>query len=186
MADAARDPRFKYLPDTEESIFQSLLAVPLVNQGRVTLLKELGSHRRERRERRDSRLNSALSAASAVEKGLFAVGSRVIGAMNPYTTDEVELLSLIADLAAGALEKAMLYDGMQRQIAELSTLAEVSETVRQSALLAGCRALDGIAASAIQRPIHLPNPSSFSIPSCSCFASSGFSSAWRSRRTASF
>ena len=75
MADAARDPRFKYLPDTEESIFQSLLAVPLVYQGRVTLLKELGSHRRERRERRDSRMNSALSAASAVKKGLFAVES---------------------------------------------------------------------------------------------------------------
>jgi GAF domain-containing protein len=94
VADAARDPRFKYLPETEESIFQSLLAVPLVNQGRV------------------------------------------IGAMNvqtrtyyEYSSDEVELLSLIGDLAAGALEKAMLYERMQRQIAELSTLAEVSETV---------------------------------------------------------
>jgi two-component sensor histidine kinase len=102
VADAAHDPRFKYLPDTEESIFQSLLAVPLVNH----------------------------PYAGVVNQG------RVIGAMNvqtrtyhPYSTDEVELLSLIADLAAGALEKAMLYDGMQRQIAELSTLAEVSETV---------------------------------------------------------
>jgi signal transduction protein with GAF and PtsI domain len=94
VADAARDPRFKYLPETEEARFQSLLAVPLVNQGRV------------------------------------------IGSMNvqtqshhQFSSDEVELLSLIADLAAGALEKAMLYDGMQRQIAELSTLAEVSEAV---------------------------------------------------------
>ena len=94
VADATRDPRFKYLPETRESAFQSLLAVPLVNQGRV------------------------------------------IGAMNvqtrthhQYGTDEVELLSLIGDLAAGALEKAMLYERMQRQIAELSTLAEVSETV---------------------------------------------------------
>ena len=94
VADAARDTRFKYLPETKESVFQSLLAVPLVNQGRV------------------------------------------IGAMNvqtrthhQYGTDEVELLSLIGDLAAGALEKAMLYERMQRQIAELSTLAEVSETV---------------------------------------------------------
>ena len=134
-----------------------------------------------------------MGGARRVGGGCGRCGGRVIGAMNvqtrshhPYTTDEVELLSLIGDLAAGALEKAMLYDGMQRQIAELSTLAEVSETVRQSALLAGCRALDGIAASVIQRPIHLPNPSSFSIPCCSCFASSGFSSAWRSRRTASF
>jgi signal transduction protein with GAF and PtsI domain/anti-sigma regulatory factor (Ser/Thr protein kinase) len=94
VADAARDPRFKHLPETEESIFQSLLAVPLINQGRV------------------------------------------IGAMNvqteryhQYGDEEVELLSLIADLAAGALEKAMLYDRMQRQITELSTLAEVSEAI---------------------------------------------------------
>jgi signal transduction protein with GAF and PtsI domain len=94
VADAARDPRFKFLPETEETRFQSLLAVPLVHQGRV------------------------------------------IGAMNvqtrmdhDFSPDEVELLSLIADLAAGALEKAMLYEGMQRQIAELSALAEVSETI---------------------------------------------------------
>ena len=94
IADAARDPRFKYLPETKESIFQSLLAVPLINQ------------------------------------------ERIIGAMNvqtrsyhQYGADEVELLSLIGDLAAGALEKAMLYERMQRQIAELSTLAEVSETI---------------------------------------------------------
>lgn len=94
VADAARDPRFKFLPETEESHFLSLLAVPLVNQGRV------------------------------------------IGAMNiqtrthhTFSDDEIELLSLIADLAAGALEKAMLYEGMQRQIAELSALAEVSQAV---------------------------------------------------------
>jgi signal transduction protein with GAF and PtsI domain/anti-sigma regulatory factor (Ser/Thr protein kinase) len=94
VADAAHDPRFKHLPETKESIFQSLLAVPLSNQGRV------------------------------------------IGAMNvqteryhEYGADEIELLSLIGDLAAGALEKAMLYDQMQRQITELSTLAEVSEAI---------------------------------------------------------
>jgi len=94
VADASRDPRFKFLPETKETRFQSLLAVPLVNQ------------------------------------------SRVIGAMNVQTRayhefsgDEMELLSLIADLAAGALEKAMLYEGMQRQIVELSALAEVSQAV---------------------------------------------------------
>jgi signal transduction protein with GAF and PtsI domain len=94
VADAAQDPRFKYLPETQETRFQSLLAVPLSNQGRV------------------------------------------IGAMNVQTRshhefldDEVELLALTGDLAAGALEKAMLYEGMQRQIAELSALAEVSETI---------------------------------------------------------
>ena len=35
VADAGHDPRFKYLPETKETRFQSLLAVPLVNQGRV-------------------------------------------------------------------------------------------------------------------------------------------------------
>ncbi len=94
VRDAAGDPRFKLLPETQEWRFKSLLAVPLTVQGKV------------------------------------------IGAMNvqtasyhDFTPDEIELLSLIADLAAGALEKAMLHDNMQRQIQELSTLAEVSRTV---------------------------------------------------------
>ncbi len=94
VADAAHDPRFKHLPETKETIFQSLLAVPLVNQGRVI--------------------------------GAMNVQTRIY---HQHGADEVELLSLIGDLAAGALEKAMLYERMQRQIAELSTLAEVSETV---------------------------------------------------------
>jgi two-component sensor histidine kinase len=66
----------------------------------------------------------------------LSVQGRIIGAMNvqtarvrDFTNDEVELLSLIANLAAGALEKAALYDRMQQQIQELSTLAEVSRTV---------------------------------------------------------
>jgi signal transduction protein with GAF and PtsI domain len=94
VADAAHDPRFKFLPETKESLFRSLLAVPLVNQSRVI--------------------------------GAVNVQTR---APHEFSDDEVELLSLIADLAAGALEKAMLYEGMQRQIAELSALAEVSQTV---------------------------------------------------------
>jgi signal transduction protein with GAF and PtsI domain len=66
----------------------------------------------------------------------LSVQGRIIGAMNvqtaemhDFTDDEVELLSLIANLAAGALEKAALYDRMQQQIQELSTLAKVSRTV---------------------------------------------------------
>ena len=61
---------------------------------------------------------------------------RVIGAMNvqtidyhDFSADEIEFVSLIGDLAAGALDRASLYDQMQRQIAELTTLAKVSETV---------------------------------------------------------
>lgn len=63
-------------------------------------------------------------------------GGKTIGAMNvqtaathEYGADEIELLSIIADLAAGAIEKAALYDNMRRQIMELSTLAEASKTI---------------------------------------------------------
>jgi GAF domain-containing protein len=94
VREAAADPRFKLLPETQEKGLRSLAAVPLTNQGRV------------------------------------------IGAMNVQTArphdfheDEMELLSLIGDLAAGALEKAALYDNMRRQIQELTTLAEVSQAV---------------------------------------------------------
>ncbi|TMI76141.1 MAG: GAF domain-containing protein [Bacillati bacterium ANGP1] len=66
----------------------------------------------------------------------LVTAGKVIGAINVQTTaqheypdDELELLGVIADLAAGAIEKATLYDNMRRQIMELSTLAEVSQTV---------------------------------------------------------
>jgi len=66
----------------------------------------------------------------------LVTAGRVIGAINVQTAarhefgaDEMELLGVIADLAAGAIEKATLYDDMRRQIRELSTLAEVSETL---------------------------------------------------------
>ncbi len=73
-------------------------------------------------------------------KSLLAVPlvnrERVIGALNvqtrafrEFTEDEVELAALISDLAAGALDRALLYDHMNRQIGELTTLAKVSETV---------------------------------------------------------
>lgn len=62
--------------------------------------------------------------------------AEAIGAMNvqtadphAYTAQEVEVLSLIADLAAGALVKARLHDEQKRQLAELHALAEVSEVV---------------------------------------------------------
>jgi signal transduction protein with GAF and PtsI domain len=81
------------------------------------------------RETQEEGLKSLLAVPLTVQ-------GRVIGAMNvqtaevhDYTEDEVELLSLIANLAAGALEKAALYDRMRQQIQELSTLAEVSRAV---------------------------------------------------------
>ncbi len=93
-SDAARDPRFVYLPETQEYHFRSLAALPLVTAGRV-----LG----------------AVNVQTTVR--------------HEYSDDEMELLGVIADLAAGAIEKATLYDSMRRQIMELSTLAEVSETI---------------------------------------------------------
>ncbi len=61
---------------------------------------------------------------------------RPIGALNVQTNDshdyaqgEIQVLALIADLAAGALAKAQLYDRQKRQLEELRTLAQVSEAV---------------------------------------------------------
>jgi two-component sensor histidine kinase len=66
----------------------------------------------------------------------LTVQGRTIGAMNVQTVaphdfaaDEVELLAVIANLAAGALEKAALHDRMQQQIRELEGLVTVSRTV---------------------------------------------------------
>ncbi len=80
-------------------------------------------------ETREQKLHSLL-AVPLVNR------ERVIGAMNvqtadphDFTADEIELLALIGDLAAGALDRAILYDRMNRQIVELTTLARVSEAV---------------------------------------------------------
>ena len=83
---ASRDPHFKYLPETKESMFQSLLAVPLISRGNV-----IGASNVQTREGRE------------------------------YSEDEIELLSIIADVAAGELEKAVLYD-------EIGGLKEALET----------------------------------------------------------
>lgn len=66
----------------------------------------------------------------------LVVEDKPIGALNvqtlasqSFSNDEIEVLSLVADLAAGALAKATLYDAQRRQIEELRALAEVSEIV---------------------------------------------------------
>ena len=83
---ASRDPHFKYLPETKEAMFQSLLAVPLVSRDHV-----IGAINVQTKEGRE------------------------------YSPDEIELLSIIADVAAGVLEKAMLYE-------EIGGLKEAIET----------------------------------------------------------
>jgi signal transduction protein with GAF and PtsI domain/anti-sigma regulatory factor (Ser/Thr protein kinase) len=91
---AQDDPHFKRVKGTGETVFHSLLAVPLV------------------------------------------IETQPIGALNvqtfkahEYSPEEVEVVSLIADLAAGALAKAKLYDSQKRQIEEMRALAELSEVV---------------------------------------------------------
>lgn len=66
----------------------------------------------------------------------MTIEETVIGAINvqtkrPYSfsSAEIEVLSLIADLAAGALAKAQLIDQQTRKIEEMQTLAMVSEVV---------------------------------------------------------
>lgn len=83
---ASRDPHFKYLPETHEKMFQSLLAVPLIARGKV-----IGAMNVQTKEGRE------------------------------YSSDEIEVLSIIADVAAGELEKALLYD-------EIGGLKEALET----------------------------------------------------------
>lgn len=91
-ATAHDDPHFKWVDEAEETVFQSLLAVPLVIE------------------------NQPLGALN-------------VQTVQPheFTAGEVEMLSLIGDLAAGALAKAQLYDRQRRQIDELQALAQVSE-----------------------------------------------------------
>lgn len=73
-------------------------------------------------------------------KSLLAVpltsGERVIGAMNvqtltrrKWTDGDVEFASLIADVAAGVLERAVLHEESERKIRELSAISEVSKAV---------------------------------------------------------
>ncbi len=64
------------------------------------------------------------------------IEEHVLGALNvqtyaqhDFTPDEIDILSLIGELAAGALAKAQLYDDQKRQIGELQALATLSEVV---------------------------------------------------------
>ena len=93
-ADAQHDPHFKWVDDTEEVRFRSLLAVPLIL---------------------DDRPIGALNVQTAEPRD--------------YSGEEIDMLALICDLAAGALVKAQLYDRQRRQLDDLRTLAQVSEAI---------------------------------------------------------
>lgn len=99
-SDAASDPRFQYVPGTREERFQSLLALPLVNQDHII--------------------------------GAINVQTQ---ARHEFSQAEIDLLALIGDLAAGALEKAILTERLQRQVQELTAVQEVSQAVTSSLYL---------------------------------------------------
>ncbi len=92
--EAQADPRFKWVDETDEKQFSSLLAVPMISEGKT-------------------------------------IGAMNVQTLSPhdFTPEEIEMLSLVGDLAAGALNKAALYDNLTRQLNELTTLARVSEAV---------------------------------------------------------
>lgn len=80
-------------------------------------------------EAEETRFNSLLAVPLTIE-------AKVIGAMNvqtrqphSFSTAEIDILSLIGDLAAGALAKAQLYDLQRRQLTEMHALAQVSEAI---------------------------------------------------------
>jgi two-component sensor histidine kinase len=93
-ADAQHDPHFKWLDDTEEVRFRSLLAMPLVL---------------------DNRPIGALNVQTAEARD--------------YSPEDIEVLALISDLAAGTLIKAQLHDRQRRQLDDLQALAQASEAI---------------------------------------------------------
>lgn len=99
-SDAASDPRFQYVPGTREERFQSLLALPLINQSHIV--------------------------------GAINVQTQ---ARHEFSQAEIDLLTLIGDLAAGALEKAILTERLQRQVQELTAVQEVSQAITSSLYL---------------------------------------------------
>ncbi|MEM9775457.1 MAG: GAF domain-containing protein [Chloroflexota bacterium] len=81
-----------------------------------------------------------VGAGEMVFESLLAVPltleEEIIGALNvqthqahTFTQTEIDLVSLIGDLAAGALYRTQLFDKQERQLKELQGLAHVSEAV---------------------------------------------------------
>ncbi len=77
----------------------------------------------------ETAFHSLLAVPLVLEtKPLGALNVQTI-APHAFSAAEIEVLSLIGDLAAGALAKAQLYDSQRRQIDELQALAQVSAAV---------------------------------------------------------
>lgn len=79
----------------------------------------------------EERFRSLLAAPLVIGSESKAIGALNVQtrAVHAYTDTEIELLSLIADLAAGALGKTQLLDRQAQQLAEMRALAAVSEVI---------------------------------------------------------
>jgi len=82
-------------------------------------------------EAEEMAFRSLLAIPLVIESQSQPIGALNVQTVRPheYRPEEVAVLSLIGDLAAGALAKAQLYDKQRRQIEEMRTLAAVSEAV---------------------------------------------------------
>jgi GAF domain-containing protein len=111
-----------------------------LGEGLTGWAAKLGKPAAVREARLDPRFKLLPETGEETLRSLLAVPltnrGRIIGAMNVQTTeprdfsaDEAELLMLIGDLAAGALDRAMIYDSMNHRLEELTTLAKISQTV---------------------------------------------------------
>jgi len=92
--DAQSDYRFFEVPNTRERSFQSLLAVPLINQDRVIGAINVQTYR-----------------------------------VRTWNENDVEFVSIIGDVVAGILERAVLEEQTERRVQELTAVSEVSKAV---------------------------------------------------------
>jgi two-component system, sensor histidine kinase PdtaS len=77
----------------------------------------------------EHKLRSLLAVPLVVEEQPIGALNVQTEALHTFTPGEVEIVSLIGDLAAGALVKARLHDSQKRQIEEMQAVAQVSEVV---------------------------------------------------------
>ncbi len=86
-------------------------------------------HFKQIQEAEESPFHSLLAVPLVIEDRPIGAFNVQTLAVHVFTEAEIEMLSLVADLAAGALAKAQLYDAQRRQIEELRALAQISEVI---------------------------------------------------------
>ncbi|MCZ7669301.1 MAG: GAF domain-containing protein [Chloroflexi bacterium] len=75
-------------------------------------------HFKQIQEAEESPFHSLLAVPLVIEDRPIGAFNVQTLAVHVFTEAEIEMLSLVADLAAGALAKAQLYDAQRRQIEE--------------------------------------------------------------------